>query len=240
MRLKILGTGTCIPSLQRCSSSYLLLTEKYKILVDVGPSVVRRLVEFGYTTNDIDIIILTHFHVDHTVDLSTFLFACNYDVEPRVKTLILIGGQGIYKFYKGLLNIYPWMLPKSYRLILKSIPKGKLKLENLLIETCRVNHNRESIGIRIEENGNITFTGDTDYSRNLVRLAQGTDLLVSECAFPERKVKGHLNLSVLGRMVSEAQPEKVIISHLYLEWEDFKGVLYTPYLIGEDGMEMDI
>jgi ribonuclease BN (tRNA processing enzyme) len=240
VKLKILGTGTSIPSLRRCSSSYLLLTKKYVVLVDVGPSVVRRLLESGYEINDIDVIILTHFHVDHSADLSTFLFACNYGIEPRTKPLFIIGGQGIYKFYNGLLSIYPWILPKSYKLTLRSISKGILEMEDLLIETDRMNHNRESIGVRIEGEKNITFSGDTDYSRNLVRLALGVDLLVVECSFPERKVKGHLNLSVLERIVKEANPKRVIISHLYPEWEAFSGVLHAPYLIGEDGLEVEL
>lgn len=240
MRLKILGTGTSIPSLERCSSSYLLQVKKYVVLVDVGPSVVRRLIEFGYTVDDIDIIILTHFHVDHTADLSTFLFACNYGIEPRTKPLLIIGGQGIYKFYKNLLNVYPWILPKSYKITLRNMSKSILEMEHLLIVTDRVNHNSESIGVRIEGKKSVTFSGDTDYSRNLVKLAFGADLFIVECSFPERKVKGHLNLSVLEKIVREAKPKRVIISHLYPEWESFGGVLHTPYLIGEDGLEVEI
>ena len=94
MKVKILGTGTCAPSLQRLASSYLVMTKQSNILVDVGPSVVRRLLEYGYTSRDIDVVILTHFHVDHTADLSTFLFASNYDVVSRTKELFVVGGRG--------------------------------------------------------------------------------------------------------------------------------------------------
>jgi ribonuclease BN (tRNA processing enzyme) len=69
MKLKILGTGTATPSLQRASSSYLLSTTWGNILVDIGPSVVRRLLEYGYTTDDVDMVVLTHFHPDHTAGL---------------------------------------------------------------------------------------------------------------------------------------------------------------------------
>jgi ribonuclease BN (tRNA processing enzyme) len=240
MKIIILGTGTSVPSLNRSSSAYLVITEEQKMLVDIGPSVVRRLLEYGYPVNDIDLIMLTHFHVDHTADLSTFLFACNYGNESRTKPLRILGGPGIRKFYSGLLNIYPWIYPKSYQIKLKSIYKGQEEVNDVLVRAARVNHNKESIGISVEKRKKVVFSGDTDYSRNLIKLAYKADLLITECSFPERKVKGHLNLSVLEKMVKQAQPERVIISHLYPEWDTFKGVLYSPYLLAEDGLEITL
>jgi ribonuclease BN (tRNA processing enzyme) len=240
MKIKVLGTGTCVPSLQRSSSSYLVQTKQLNILIDVGPSVVRRLLEYGFTTRDIDVIILTHFHVDHTADLSTFLFASNYDVEARAKELSVLGGDGLHDFYRGLLAVYPWLLPRSYEISLREMSKGTLNKGGLVITTAQMEHNNESIGVRVEERKSVTFSGDTDYTKNLVELASGTDLLIAECSFPERKVDGHLNLEILQKIVDEANPKRVLISHLYPEWDDFSGVLHAPYLLGEDGMEIEV
>ena len=240
MKIKVLGTGTCVPSLQRSSSSYLVQTKQLNILIDVGPSVVRRLLEYGFTTRDIDVIILTHFHVDHTADLSTFLFASNYDVEARAKELLVLGGDGLHDFYRGLLAVYPWLLPRSYEISLREMSKGTLNKGGLVITTAQMEHNNESIGVRVEERKSVTFSGDTDYTKNLIKLASGTDLLIAECSFPERKVDGHLNLEILQKIVDEANPKRVIISHLYPEWDDFSGVLHAPYLLGEDGMEIEV
>jgi ribonuclease BN (tRNA processing enzyme) len=240
MKIKVLGTGTCVPSLQRSSSSYLVQTKQLNILIDVGPSVVRRLLEYGFTTRDIDVIILTHFHVDHTADLSTFLFASNYDVEARAKELSVVGGDGLHDFYRGLLAVYPWLLPRSYEISLREMSKGTLNKGGLVITTAQMEHNNESIGVRVEERKSVTFSGDTDYTKNLVELVSGTDLLIAECSFPERKVDGHLNLEILQKIVDEANPKRVLISHLYPEWDDFSGVLHAPYLLGEDGMEIEV
>jgi ribonuclease BN (tRNA processing enzyme) len=236
MKVTVLGTGTSVPSLRRNSSSYLVVTERQKTLVDIGPSVVRRLLEFGYTTNDIDLIVLTHFHVDHTADLSTFLFASNYSMEPRIKPLTIIGGPGIHNFYRSLLKAYRWLIPKTYELTIRNILKNVLQVADILVKTVTVNHNRESIAVSIEEGKRAVFSGDTDYSKNLVKLASGADLLITECSFPETKLKGHMNLKMLEKVVREAQPKKVILSHLYPEWDSFTGVLHKPYLLAEDGM----
>ncbi|MBA4389613.1 MAG: MBL fold metallo-hydrolase [Syntrophus sp. (in: bacteria)] len=241
MKVKILGSGTLNPSMERGSPSYLVTVDGLNILVDIGPAVVKRLFEYGISANDIDVIVVTHFHVDHTVDLSTFFFVSNYGVTERTKPLLVVGGQGVHKFYRSLLRVYPWIKPKSYELSLKSMSGGGiLQIGGFTMKTARVNHNRESIALRIEADKSITFSGDTGYSKNLVRLSSGTDLLVVDCSFPEKKVKGHLNLATLERVAREAQPKKVMLSHLYPEWDEFRGVLYSPYLLAEDGLEVEL
>jgi len=239
MKIKILGSGTSIPSLKRVSSAYLVVTEKCNVLIDIGPSVVRRLLEFGYTVDNIDVIFLTHFHVDHTADLSTFFFACNYGEVQRTKPLLIAGGSGIKRFYKNLSKVYPWILPNAYVLDVYDFRNGALEIFDIKARAAKVNHNKESVGIRIDKDGrSVVFSGDTDYSNNLVKLVKNTDLLVVDCAFPERKVKGHLNLNVLEEIVKKAAPKRVLLSHLYPEWEDYRGVLQSPYLMAEDGMEV--
>jgi ribonuclease BN (tRNA processing enzyme) len=123
-------------------------------------------------------------------------------------------------------------------LVLKNILNDELQLFDILVKTVRVNHNRESIGISIKKEKRVVFSGDTDYSKNLVKLAYKANLLIAECSFPETKLKGHMNLNVLDRVIKDASPERVIISHLYPEWDAFKGVLHSPYLLAEDGMEI--
>ena len=240
MKLRILGTGTAIPRIERGSSSYLVSAKNLNILVDVGPSVVRRLLERGFDVDDIDIIVITHFHVDHTADLSTFFFACNYGNVAREKPLTVIGGKGVARFYQGLRKVYPWIEPKTYDLTVKRLVNESRVYKGVTISTAPVRHNPESIAVRFDEKRSLTFSGDTDFSRNLIRLAHGTDLLVAECAFPERKVKGHLNLESLERIVKKALPKRVLLTHLYPDWDTYAGVLHKPYLIAEDGMEMEV
>jgi ribonuclease BN (tRNA processing enzyme) len=102
-----------------------------------------------------------------------------------------------------------------------------------------VSHNPESIGVRVDEAGSVVFTGDTGYAKDLVALAAGADLLVAECSFPDRKVRGHLNLADVQRITRKAKPRQVILSHLYPDWDTFEGVLRAPLLLGVDGLEKE-
>lgn len=238
VKIKFLGTGTSYPTKNRVSSSCLVIIDQKKILIDIGPSILRRLVEYNLSVNDVDAIILTHFHVDHSGDLPAFLFACNYGIQPRKSPLLLVGGDGIKSFFRKLCGAYPWIKPKTYKLDVLSLANKTHLLDGIGITTKRTNHNKESIAIRLDSKVSIVFSGDTDYSRNLIELSRGVDLLIVECSFPLRKVKGHLNIETLRKMVELAKPKDVVITHLYPEWDETQINLESPYRLSYDGMEI--
>jgi len=241
VKVRILGTGMSVPSLRRLSASYLVNARGGNILIDVGPSVVRRLLEFGWTVDDIDIIALTHFHPDHVVDLSTFLFACNYGEKERRKPLLLLGGRGLRRFHRRMVRLYPSIMPNRYDLSLKTLPRGSWLKNGVSFLTAPMNHKEESIAIRIEEGGkSVVFSGDSDESPALADLAQDADLLVVECSSPERKMRGHLDLRTLLPIVRHANPTRVVLTHLSPEWETYAAALPAPLVLGEDGMEIDL
>jgi ribonuclease BN (tRNA processing enzyme) len=241
MKIVILGTGSSIPSARRLPSSFLVIAGRSTLLVDAGPSVMRRLTELGYESGHIDVVALSHFHPDHTVDLATFLFDCNFGRTPRCEPLTIIGGRGIRLFLGRLFRLYPSTKPIHYDLMIKTLQDRSAAMADFSIRTVSTDHKEESIGLRIEHEGkSVVFSGDTDYSLPLIELASGVDLLVSECTFPTKKRKGHLNLADLVKIVNETRPRIVIVTHLDPEWEEFPSPLPPPLLLGEDGMEIDL
>lgn len=241
MKVKMVGTGSAAPSLKRGAPCSLVSTKVGNILIDAGPSAVRRLLEFGYGVDDIDAVVLTHFHPDHTIDLATLLFACEHGEGRREKPLLLVGGRGMDRFYRRLSLLYPWVAPIGYDLSIKTVSIDTIRMGPVSISAVPVSHRKESIAVCIgDSDRRVVFSGDTDYSPVLVGLASGVDLLVAECTFAEAKVKGHLNMAALLRIVREAKPKGVIMSHLAPEWEGFCGRIPAPLVLGEDGMELDL
>jgi len=241
VKIRMLGTGGAVPSLRRLSSAYFLSLSRGNMLIDVGPSVVRRLLEFGRFVNDVDIIVLTHFHPDHAVDLSTFLFTCNFGGEERQRPLFLCGGRGVKRFYNLSLRLYPSIAPKSYDLTVRTLARGRCTVGGVSLFTTPMVHREESIAVRVEEGGkSVVFSGDTDESPALAQLAADADLLVVECSFPDRKMQGHLDLQTLLPLVAEAKPKQVVLTHLDPEWELYRAPLPAPLILGEDGMEIEI
>ena len=69
IKLTFLGTGAPRPSLTRYGPSILVEAGNQRLLVDAGPGMRERLFEAGgfELLTDINLIILTHLHFDHTI-----------------------------------------------------------------------------------------------------------------------------------------------------------------------------
>lgn len=75
VRVQILGSGG--PEFSaRASSGYIVWIDgKAKLLVDCGGGTFLRFSQSGAKFEDLDAILLTHNHIDHTADLNAFMKA---------------------------------------------------------------------------------------------------------------------------------------------------------------------
>ncbi|MBV8485681.1 MAG: MBL fold metallo-hydrolase [Verrucomicrobia bacterium] len=74
--ITLLGTAPGYPAAYRNHSSFLLDTGEHKILVDAGESCSRTLIELGIEPVELDTIIITHGHSDHTGGLAMLIQSC--------------------------------------------------------------------------------------------------------------------------------------------------------------------
>jgi ribonuclease BN (tRNA processing enzyme) len=227
MKITILGSGTCVPSLARSSCALLVQISGENILCDLGPGTMRRLLEAGMDIHDISHVFLSHFHPDHTGELVSFLFANKYpDENQRKIPLTICGGNGFKAFFEQLKSIYKEWIDLSGKLNLLEFTTTGMdarQFENFKAETCPVNHREESIAYKITspKGTSLVYSGDTDYSENLIRLAENTDLLVCECALPDPlKVAGHLTPSLAGKIAAAANVKKLLLTHFYPQCDD--------------------
>jgi len=247
----ILGSGTCVPSLERSSCSVLVEAEDSKILIDCGPGTMRRLLENGTEIYDISHILISHFHPDHTGELMSFLFANKYpDGFRREIPLSIIGGSGLSEFYGGHKKIYgEWIdiVPNILNLIEIDKNNRSKEFNDFTLEMIPVEHNEESLAFKIigEKGTSLIYSGDTDYCSNLIDIAGDTDLLICESSLPdELKVKGHLTPSEAGEIASKANVKQLLLTHFYPECDkadiekqcrrNYKG----PLIIGKDLMKI--
>jgi ribonuclease BN (tRNA processing enzyme) len=223
MRVTILGSGTCVPSLARSSCAALVEVGASRILVDAGPGTMRRLLETGTTIFDLSHLLISHLHPDHTGELVPLLFATKYpDGHRRKHPLEVVAGRGFHHFFDGLKGVYgKWIeLPEplfSIREMGTEGPDGT-RLGAASLATRPMAHSPESVGFRIEspDGRSVVYSGDTDVTAELVALAQGTDLLICECALPdELKVAGHLTPSEAGRIATQAGVGHLVLTHFY-------------------------
>ncbi|MBT3312685.1 MAG: ribonuclease Z [Desulfobacterales bacterium] len=250
-KIIILGSGTCVPSLKRSSCSVLIETGNKRLLFDSGPGTMRRLLETGVEIFDIDFIFYSHFHPDHTGELASFLFSSKYSGGTRKGPLNVIGGEGFNGFYNGLKNVYgKWVEfdDRMLNIIELSCEKTEtLEFDDFKVESIQVNHNDESLAYRITGPGgkSAVYSGDTGFSNNLALLSKDTDILICESSLPDNsETAGHLTPSLAGKIASQANVKKLVLTHFYPECDkvDIKSECQKTYngeiVLAEDLMEI--
>jgi ribonuclease BN (tRNA processing enzyme) len=227
-QLIFLGSGTGVPSVDRASPAILLKLPEAKVLIDLGPGTLRQLAKVSISITEIDYILLTHLHPDHSADLAPFLFATKYPPYLNNRRPIhLLAGTDFELFYKRLKNLYGhWIALPPGLLRYISLPQDRPKekgFPSFSLQSRPVAHTSSSLGFRITlpKRKVLVFSGDSDYSTTLVELARKADLLVLECSFPEgEKVDGHLTPSLAGRIAREAGVKQLLLTHFYPECQD--------------------
>ena len=225
MEIFVLGSGVGVPNIKRGYPGLFINSDTERILIDPGPGSVRQLKKAGYSCNDVDSVVVTHFHPDHCVDVIALLFACKYPLELREEGLSIIGAAGLNDFYRQIIALFGDAIePEAFELHLKEVREEVILNSGAELTIKPVVHSDYAIGIRYR-NGDgriLCYSGDTDYCANIVKLAQKADLLILECSFPdEGKVDGHLTPSYAGRIAREAEAKRLVLTHLYPVCNDY-------------------
>ena len=222
MKITVLGSGTAAPRLNRNMSGYLLEANNKKIMFDSGAGTIKQLLKLKINLLDIDDIFYTHLHNDHINDLPAMIWSNNYGT-LRKESLNLYGPKG----FKEYCNILIKKILKPERLnyninikevrnnIMIEIPINGKNNKRITIKSIKSKHSSSSVSYRIEHNNkSIVYSGDTDYSKEIIEISKNADLLILECSFPDnRKVKGHLTPSLCGKIATKANVKKLVLTH---------------------------
>ena len=228
MRLTVLGSGTSIPHPKRSSSGYWLETDGGTLLLDCSASAIHRITQEGLDWTTLDSIWISHFHLDHCGGLAPFLAGTKHSMEMkrRTKPLRIFGPLGL----KGLLAKFDAV--KNYRLLEQPFPVEVIEIEAL--ETFEIMsgveavamktpHTDEShaIHLRDERGKTLVYSADTGFAETFAAFANMVDLLILECSYPKDKpVEKHLELAEAMYLIRKAHPKRVILTHLYPEWDN--------------------
>ena len=219
MRVVCLGAGTAIPAAGYSPASIYVQAAQEHILLDAGAGSLQRLQRAGLPWHQLDRIFLTHFHLDHCLDLASILFAYRLPQLKRRKPLTVYGPPGLRKLYTQLDRVFQgWLTPRGFNLTLIELQETELRLKGYTVRTKRMNHYAtRAVGYRVTEKGtSIAYSGDTDTCDAVVELGRGADLLILECSTPdEKKIEGHLTPSACARIAEAAQCRRLMLTHFY-------------------------
>jgi ribonuclease BN (tRNA processing enzyme) len=241
--VQVLGSGG--PELQdkRASSSYLVWQDgQARVLVDAGGGSALRFGESGANMSQLDVILFTHFHVDHSADFTALIFSSWF--EERNRPLPVYGPVGntafpstvdfVHAFFNARNGIYRYLsvllVPQEEggygsqaHNVVGDPSSAAFRDEHLTAYAARVIHGGvPALAWRVEIGGkSIVFSGDTNgEGADLVRLAKDADLFIAHNAVPEGATgverRLHMPPSVIGEIAQEAHVKRLVLSHRML------------------------
>ncbi|MEM2910590.1 MAG: MBL fold metallo-hydrolase [Nitrososphaerota archaeon] len=239
MRLTFLGTGSIVPTPDRFSSAILLEIGKGKLLLDCGPGTLEKLRRVSVDPNAISRVFLTHYHVDHVLDLPAMVklrvFDSSGGPSPSPLRLKVYGPAGLITLARYLFEEIPQFRYISKNLSclkyleLKEVEEGLVEETDTWRVTCTPVKHYDGVAYRIEAEGkSIVYSGDTVPDENLIELAKGADILIHECSFPDEYLLGlHTSEKGLAELAARIRPRILIPAHLYPIWEGREEELKT-------------
>lgn len=229
MKLTVLGSGTSVPHAQRCSPAFWLETIGGNILLDVSADAPHRMAQEDLDWPNLEVIWISHFHLDHMAGLFPLLFSFKWapQTQARRKPLRIVGGSGLRERVDALDSAGNYRLAEQkFALQFEEIRPGDNFeiVPQVQASTLDTPHTKESMALRLSEQNakSFVYTSDTGFSEELINFAAATDLLLLECSFRRNKpVETHLELTEAMKIATACAPGKLVLTHLYPEWDQF-------------------
>lgn len=241
MQLQFIGCGDAFGSGGRFNTCFHLVGRGINVLIDCGGTSLVALNRQGVDRNAIDLILLTHFHVDHVGGVPPFVLEASH-VLKRERPLTIAGPPGLKTRFPELMeNAYPGTRSTSLRfpLTLQELEIGKRNIVGAVqVTPSHVLHDDRAgpcLGFRLEAEGKIiAYSGDTEWTDALIALGREADLFVCEAYMRDKPVKSHMMLSALERRLGQIRPKRLILTHMSNDMLARRAEL--TYETAEDGM----
>jgi ribonuclease Z len=151
LRLRVLGSGSAIPTLERNSSAHLLYAEQTSFLIDCGEGTQHQLLKYNESPGRIEHILISHLHGDHFFGLPGLL--STFKLQGRTKALHIYGPSPtesvITTFLENTYTILDY--PVFFHLL---DPKQKAQIfqnHQLKVFSFPLEHRQETYGYLIQE-----------------------------------------------------------------------------------------
>lgn len=233
MRITVLGKSPSWQDVGGACSGYLVQDGATTVLVDCGNGVFGKLREHTDYL-DVDAVVISHMHADHTLDLVPYAYALTYS--PRQQPLPVGGYTGREVPARPALHVPPgagatlrqicsaWNCPELVENAFglhEYEPGGAVAIDGLVFRFGLVPHYIPTFAIRITAGGgtgpSVTYGADCSPNDEIVAFAQGTDLLILEAtlARPERSgIRGHLTGLEAGDHARRAGVGRLVVTHI--------------------------
>lgn len=244
MRLRFVGCGDAFGSGGRQNTCFHVTGEKANFLIDCGASSLPALKRSAIVRDDIDLILITHFHGDHFAGLPFFVLDAQFS--RRTRPLVIAGPPGIEARLAQVMEAlfeHSSKTAQKFELSVVTLTAGQTKpFGPVVVTPFSVVHGTSGgpfLAYRIETEGRvIAYSADTEWTETLIPLAQGADLFIAEAYTYDRIVKNHLSWRTLEAHLPDIQPKRLILTHMSDDM--LQRLNLISHLAAHDGLTVEL
>lgn len=212
MKLTVLGCLGAYPYEGQGTTSYLLQSDGFNLLLDAGSSTLVEL-EKELDPLDLDAVILTHYHHDHIADLGVLQYYWQLYPTQTPKPILPIYGHTEDTFHFDDLTMEGVTEGRAY------FEAEELKIGPFLVTFMKTIHPVPCYAMRFveEKTGAVfVFTGDSGYLESFNQFAKEADLFLADTYLFDGNEhhKAHFTAGEAGTFAKNADVKKLVLTHL--------------------------
>jgi ribonuclease BN (tRNA processing enzyme) len=222
LRLTILGKSPSWPDRDGASTGYLVEVAGRTLLIDCGSGVFAKL-RARRDYREIDAVIITHLHADHTLDLVPYAYALTVGPAPGSARPSLYAPPGARAAWRRLCSAWGGdrLIEEAFELH-EYDPTAELDLDGVRVRFQPVPHYVATYALELrfgQPERRFVFSADCGPNDELVRFAQDAELLLIEATLPPDHLEeddeppGHLTAAQAGTLARRARVARVVITH---------------------------
>ncbi len=204
----------------RLTTCFHVRGDKVNFLIDCGASSMPALKRYGILRDDIDLVLITHFHGDHFGGVPFLLLDAQFS--RRKRPLVIAGPPGIELRLTRLMEAlfeHSSSTKQHFELSVVALEPGETREFGAVKVTAFPVVHGDSGGpfhaYRVEAEGRtLAYSGDTQWTETLVGAGHDADLFIAEAYTYDRPVKNHLSLKTLDTHLPEINPRRLILTHM--------------------------
>lgn len=220
IRVVFVGTSDAFGSGGRRQSAYLLRGGSGSVLLDCGGTTTTGLEQLGIARDEIEAIVLSHFHADHFGGIPLFLLAAHY-VDGRRHPLRIAGPAGVEDRVRRAAAALGHPLDTDglgfgleFHDLEADVPWS---LGDFTFRSFSTYHSPDALphGLVCDVAGRrIAYSGDTGWFDELPERVKGANLFICECTQDRRDYEYHLSLEELVSHRGRLSCDRVVLTHL--------------------------
>lgn len=212
MKVTVVGYWGGFPAVNEATSGYLFEHDGFRLLVDCGSGVLAQLQNY-LTIDELDAMIISHYHHDHIADIGPMQYArlVTSAIHNLHKELPIYGHTADKEGFSKLEH-------KGHTKAIAYNPDETIKIGPFSISFMKTKHPVVCYAMRITAGGQtVVFSADSSFLEEFIPFTRDADLFVCECnlyADQDGSNMGHMNSSEVGKIAKAANVRELWLTHL--------------------------